>query len=141
MLIDTHPGYSYKAFLFKAICEQKIYNLKGAYDTLLSSEARFPESKELLKMRGKTEAELGLLSKARKTFKKLSELDPKDVSVMFAYCDLLFLSSKHHKCIAICEAARQRFPAQLIEWTKRIVKCHLALNEYSKADAALNNVW
>lgn len=141
MLIETHPEFSYKAFLFKAICEAKTADLKVSYETLLRSEAHFPESKELLKMRGKTEAELGLFGKARKTFKKLSELDPKDASVMLAYCDLLLLASKHHKCIAICEAARSRFPAQLIEWTKRVVKCHLALNEYSKADAALNSVW
>ena len=141
MIIENDPVFDERVYIFGTICYQNLKNPQNAYEMLLKGLPHFPDSIEILQLKGKLETELKCLNVAEKTFKKLTRLRPDSGEVMMAYCRSLSLNKKHLKCIRHLEIAKRKFTEFENECYLSIVSCHIHLGNLDQARSILSSVF
>jgi tetratricopeptide (TPR) repeat protein len=140
VIIRKDPAFDERIYLFATICHQSLKNPQAAYEMLLKGLPHFPESIEILHLKGKLETELKCLKVAEKTFKKLTRLSPDSGEVMMAYCRSLSLNKKYIKCIRYLEIAKRKFTEFENECLLSIVSCHIHQGNIEQARTILSSV-
>ena len=126
--------------MFLGICFRNLKNLKNAYETLLEGDLHFPESIELMQLKGKIEIEMGNHKIAQKTFKKIFDLEPENGEALLAFCNLLLRNKKFKKCIRFSEIAKQKFTKIKNESHLNIINCYIHLGNIERASQLIEVV-
>ncbi len=106
-------------------------------DALNEAEKIFPDSAELLNLRGSCYVEMRAFDKASEAFRKAIEIAPKNDSIRFNIAEVLFVTKKWKEALDLFESVLKAIPegnrslARLVEF--KILLCKKKLGQHDEA--------
>jgi tetratricopeptide (TPR) repeat protein len=133
-LIDGHPAFEAKAYLFCAICLRKINELEKAIDLLAACRRIFANYEEAICLQGRIYLQLLAYKESEAIFRRLTIAHPANGDYFVLLAESFFGQENFNTCIEICDKVIAKFPTHFYDAIIMKIK---ALIHIGKLDQAL----